>query len=87
MKMPTSHKEQNEGNITNAPKRSSFEFCYNSILGDITTFAYDETPEGMMLFFPSKLCHQVYPFYNCNETRVSISGNLCLDTSTSYVIN
>jgi hypothetical protein len=32
-----------------------------------------------MLFFPSKLQHQVYPFYTSNKDRVSVSGNICLN--------
>jgi hypothetical protein len=32
--------------------------------------------EGVMMVFPSSLHHQVYPFYNTEEPRVSISGNL-----------
>ena len=35
--------------------------------------------EGTMLFFPSKLRHEVFPFYNCDEDRISISGNICID--------
>ena len=31
-----------------------------------------------MLFFPSFLRHQVFPFYECEEERVTISGNICL---------
>ena len=38
--------------------------------------------EGIMLFFPSNLNHQVYPFYKCNEKRISIAGNIGLDTSS-----
>ena len=29
-----------------------------------------------MLFFPSSLSHQVYPFYECEEERITISGNV-----------
>jgi hypothetical protein len=25
--------------------------------------------------------HEVYPFYNCDKERISISGNIFLDTS------
>ena len=32
--------------------------------------------EGKMLFFPSWLHHQVFPFYNCDEDRITISGNI-----------
>ena len=35
--------------------------------------------EGKMLFFPSKLRHEVFPFYNCEEDRISISGNIFID--------
>ena len=36
--------------------------------------------EGTMLFFPSELKHCVYPFYNCEDDRVSVAGNVQLDT-------
>ena len=28
-----------------------------------------------MVIFPSRMKHQVYPFYECEEERVSIPGN------------
>ena len=34
--------------------------------------------EGTILFFPSELKHTVYPFYNCEEDRISISGNIAI---------
>ena len=34
--------------------------------------------EGRILFFPATLQHQVYPFYECEEERVTISGNIRL---------
>ena len=40
----------------------------------------DPSKEGIILFFPSELSHQVFPFYNCDEDRVSISGNLVLNS-------
>ena len=40
--------------------------------------------EGKMLFFPSKLLHQVYPFYNCDEDRISISGNININEYAKY---
>ena len=47
----------------------------------VQTYLLDKTSEGLMLFFPAKLIHCVYPFYNCNEERISISGNICIDIS------
>jgi len=34
--------------------------------------------EGRMLFFPAWLKHQVFPFYECEEERITISGNIRL---------
>ena len=62
---------------------SNFQFDYTNILGDQVNYIYDMSPSrnGTMVFFPSKLNHLVYPFYNCKEDRVSISGNICIDTT------
>ena len=35
--------------------------------------------EGTMLFFPSGLTHQVFPFYSSDEKRISLSGNVSFD--------
>jgi hypothetical protein len=34
--------------------------------------------EGRMLFWPAWLQHLVYPFYDCEEERITISGNINL---------
>ena len=61
-------------------KPGLFEFEYINILGHIKTFAYllNSDYEGTMLFFPAALRHCVYPFYNTDEPRISISGNIAL---------
>ena len=41
----------------------------------------DKEVEGGMLFFPAKLQHTVYPFYNCDKERISISGNILFNIS------
>ena len=83
MKIPTYHDEQNA--LDNAkdlerPLNSTFQFTYSNSLGDIMTSSYSMNPnnEGMMLFFPARLQHGVHPFYNCDEHRISIAGNICL---------
>ena len=81
LKIPTEHAEQNKDNITNTPVRSAFQFHYQNILGELDTFDYElgKNHEGKMHFFPSKLFHEVYPFYDCDEDRISISGNIFID--------
>ena len=83
MKVPTNHKEQNELFISkdaNSDAISTFQFAYTDILGNIIQHTYEMNPEveGTMLFFPSDLKHQVYPYYNCDEQRISVSGNISI---------
>lgn len=77
MKIPTEFEDQNKTASTK-PCVSSFEFLYSDILGNHHTYQYDlgSDDEGTILFFPAKLKHQVYPFYNTDQTRISISGNI-----------
>ena len=86
VKIPTDWRQQHALPISvnsNAPVASNFEFLYISMLGDIAYYNYDldKKSEGTMLFFPAKLRHAVYPFYNCDKERVSISGNISVDIS------
>ena len=86
MKIPTEYNEQKENPIaknTNLDVISNFSFKYKDILGEHRYYTYEMSKkmEGLMLFFPSKLTHSVYPFFNCPENRISISGNIFLNTN------
>jgi len=86
MKIPTDWEEQNKLPMaanSNDPKISSFVFYYLNTQGGTEEWGYrlDSTYEGTMLFFPSTMSHAVYPFFNCEEDRISISGNVLLNTS------
>ena len=86
VKIPTDWKEQHAlpfSANSNLPCASDFEFQYTNMMGDIGHYGYplDKTSEGRMLLFPAKLMHTVYPFYNCDKERVSISGNILFDNS------
>ena len=83
MKIPTDWKEQNQlpfldGINEDNKKVSNFEFEYLDMLGNIMHYGYrlDSSMEGHMLLFPARLQHTVYPFYNCDDARISIAGNL-----------
>tara|TARA_B100001094_G_scaffold253673_1_gene252179 strand:+ start:258 stop:929 length:672 start_codon:yes stop_codon:yes gene_type:complete len=80
LKIPIEFKDQNKNNKTNTPLRSAFSFQYLDLLGNITHHNYElgKKFEGKMLFFPSGLNHEVYPFYDCEEDRISISGNILM---------
>ena len=84
MKIPYDSKKQNLKDIargSNNPQIGNFQFVYADILGRSESHEYRLSPEyeGTMLFFPAELDHLVYPFYECDEDRISISGNIMVD--------
>lgn len=88
MKIPTERRDQHNlplSKNSNFPSASDFEFVYTDILGTIASFSVPmgKETEGVMYVFPSSLKHLVYPFYECDEKRISISGNIALN-STKY---
>ena len=78
LNIPIEYDEQNEDNLATSKLKSAFQFTYTDILGKLRSYTYylNKSFEGHMLFFPSKLNHQVYPFYNCDDSRISVSGNI-----------
>jgi hypothetical protein len=82
MQIPTSYAEQKKLPIcaeSNADNHiSNFAFNYTNTLGRVSTFAYnmEKEAEGYMVMFPSTMLHQVFPFYENDGERISISGNV-----------
>lgn len=68
--------------IENGKYASCFEFTYSSIIGSTLSkiIKIDKSYEGKIMMFPSALLHTVYPFYKCDDCRISLSGNILLDT-------
>ena len=86
MKIPYDSKKQNLKDIargSNNPQIGNFQFSYQNLIGELMGYDYKMNPnlEGTMLFFPAQLDHQVYPFYDCDEERISVSGNISVDSS------
>jgi len=82
LRIPTHWKEQHALPFSagsNSPFASDFAFVWpekDSRLCEHTNFQLSPEDEGRMLFFPATLQHMVYPFYECEEERVTISGNI-----------
>ena len=82
MQIPTSYAEQRKLPVcaeSNADNHiSNFAFSYTNTLGKVSTFAYnmEKEAEGYMVMFPSQMLHQVFPFYENDGERISISGNV-----------
>lgn len=82
MQIPTSYEEQKKLPIcaeSNAHGSiSNFGFHYINSLGKVSQFFYnmEKDAEGYMVMFPSELKHEVFPFYENDGERISISGNI-----------
>tara|TARA_B100001996_G_scaffold291408_1_gene231599 strand:- start:319 stop:1002 length:684 start_codon:yes stop_codon:yes gene_type:complete len=84
MKIPTDYEDQYKIPIaknSTAKSISNFAFAYTDILGHIQEYSIQmsSSQNAWMMLFPSSLKHQVYPFYQSDEQRVSISGNVVFD--------
>jgi hypothetical protein len=89
MKIPTHWKEQHALPISvnsNSPSASNFEFLLGQGMGPVENIEFTLCPgdEGKILFFPAWLYHQVFPFYECEEDRITISGNIIPKTMVEY---
>lgn len=60
-----------------------FSFFYIDSMGEISpeVIPVDKTYRNILLMFPAKMMHCVYPFYTSDEYRISVSGNFSLNTN------
>ena len=85
MKIPTHWKEQHALPFainSNGPSASDFQFLLGQKSGfvEVANIPLSSEDEGRLLFFPAWLLHQVFPFYECEEERITLSGNIVDNT-------
>ncbi len=83
LKIPYDNEDQEklsflEGVDQSKKRAGKFQFTFVDMDGKMVQapLPMDKNLEGQMLIFPSSLHHQVFPFFNTDEERVSISGNI-----------
>jgi hypothetical protein len=84
MEIPYHYKDESQlpfarSVINEASQTGNFSFAYSDGGNrGIQTHTIQLSPDtnGHCCFFPSDLCHQVYPFYTSDKERISISGNI-----------
>lgn len=61
---------------------SMFTFYYSDILGQVRSYPVpvDKSYEGIICLFPKGLGHSVNPFYTSDDYRISVSGDIVMDT-------
>ena len=91
MKIPYSSEEQKKLKFLDGlkdvdKKAGDFEFVYTNLLGDISNYRYPMSPEleGTIILFPAQFMHSDYPFYDCDEPSISLSGNLMISPTSVY---
>ena len=64
------------------PEAGDFVLVYPDTCGALQkrTWVLGPGAEGKMLFFPSDLNHIVYPHYSTEEYRISLAGDICLNS-------
>lgn len=67
---------------SNSGSPALFNFYFSSSLGKILTHSLnvDKSYEGKIIMFPAQLIHSVHPFYTSDGTRISIAGNISLES-------
>jgi len=84
MKIPTESEEQNllpiAANSNSQGQISNFYFSFTDTLGKIVNYeiAMGKSVEGTLVLFPAQLKHSVNQFYNCDESRISVAGNISM---------
>lgn len=64
--------------VGNTDLTGYLQFLYTDILGNISTWnlPIDKNWEGKLCVFPAEMHHQVYPFFDSDDLRVIITGNV-----------
>jgi len=84
LQIPTNYKDQSLKPIANNSRQteaiSNFALYYTDVFGKIREllFGMDKSREGQILLFPAHINHSVYPFYDEDDVRISVSGNIGL---------
>ena len=75
------------GKESNSNSVGGLDFIHMGLDNEVhsTTKLVDKTYEGTGYIFPANLCHTVYPFYEIDEERITVSGNLFFVSKSEYM--
>ena len=90
MDIPYNHKDEAKLPFAKSNSKDPPVGNFNFVMSDsrsrsVSEYSIQMSPEmnGYCCFFPSDLCHQVYPFYTSDKYRISISGNISYQSTKS----
>ena len=79
-----------------ANETASFAFIYNDVSNETSSnsmgvhthcIPINKNVEGHIILFKSSLHHLVYPFYTSDEYRISVAGNIRIETRNVFDYN
>jgi hypothetical protein len=80
IKIPYNNKDEQLFNSKSIAlnKNGNFEFAYSMLTGQVNThrIILDQEMEGSLIMFPGSIHHIVYPFFSCDDVRISVVGNI-----------
>lgn len=85
MKIPFEYPEEQTDELNELyPEAGNMTICYLDSIGRLQKQPYrlGKKDEGTMLLFPSDLNHIVYPYHMSDDYRISIAGDVCVDSLT-----
>ena len=90
VKVPFVFQDQAEigpGKESNSNSVGALDFIHMGLDNEVhsTTKLVDKTYEGTGYIFPANLCHTVYPYYEIEEERITVSGNLFFVGKTPFM--
>ena len=83
LKIPFDGKKEAEEQAGFRPEASDFVLIYPDTCGQLMKKHYRLNPhmDGRMIFFPSDMNHLVYPHFTTEEWRISIAGDIALNSN------
>ena len=83
LKIPFEGEDERQVQAGFRPEASDFVLIYPDTCGQLMKKHYRLNPhmDGMMIFFPSDMNHLVYPHFTTEEWRISIAGDIALNSN------
>lgn len=86
MKIPFEYQDEQTEELTELyPESGNMTICYLDSVGRIQKEPYrlGKKYEGTMILFPGDFNHIVYPYHTSDEYRISIAGDISIDSTRS----
>ena len=90
LKIPSCANEEQEAKNAMHPDAGDFVLTYNDICGRMRKVNWkleQQYNEGHMIIFPSDLYHAVYPHFLTEEKRLSVAGDIAINSMALKGIN